>query len=70
VLQVAKPSLILITPGALSAKQRKQAMSPVIDPLPAILTAGTTETAWQLEQTAQVGTIEIECSNQQWGINV
>ena len=70
VLQVSKPSLILITPGALSAKQRKQAMSPVIDPLPAILTAGTTEAAWQLEQTAQVGTIEIECSNQQWGINV
>jgi competence protein ComEC len=67
VLEVAKPSMILITPGALSAKQRKQAMSSVIEPLPAILAAGNT---WQLEQTAQVGTIEIECSNQQWGINV
>ncbi len=67
VLQVVNPALILITPGALSAKQRKQAVSAIIDPLPAILTAGTT---WQIEQTAQVGTTEIDCSNQQWGINV
>ncbi len=67
VLQIVKPSLILITPGALSPKQRKQAASSVIDPLPAILSAGTT---WQTEQTAQAGTIEIDCSNQRWGINV
>ena len=67
VLQIVKPSLILITPGALSPKQRKQAASSVIDPLPAILSAGTT---WQIEQTAQAGTIEIDCSNQRWGINV
>ena len=67
VLQMIKPSLILITPGALSSKQRKQAVSSVIDPLPAILSAGTT---WQIEQTAQAGTIEVECSNQKWGLNV
>jgi competence protein ComEC len=67
VLQLVKPSLILITPAALSAKQRKQAVSAVINPLPAMLADGT---PWQIEQTAQVGTIEIVCSNQQWGINV
>ena len=67
VLQLVKPSLILITPAALSAKQRKQAVSPIINPLPAMLADAT---PWQIEQTAQVGTIEIDCSNQQWGINV
>jgi hypothetical protein len=67
VLQLVKPSLILITPAALSAKQRKQAVSAVINPLPAMLADGT---PWQIAQTAQVGTIEIVCSNQQWGMNV
>lgn len=66
-LQEVKPALIVITPAALSAKQRKNGTASVINPLPLALSRGAT---WQIEQTAQVGTIEFNCSNQGWGMNV
>lgn len=67
VLQTVKPSLIIITPAALSAKLRKNGTASVITSLSTPLTNGST---WQIQQTAQVGTIELNCSNQQWGMNV
>ena len=67
VLQTVKPSLIVITPAALSAKLRKNGATTVINSPSRALTSGAT---WQIEQTAQVGTIELNCSNQQWGMNV
>lgn len=66
-LQTVKPSLIVITPTALSAKLRKNGATTVINSPSRALTSGAT---WQIEQTAQVGTIELNCSNQQWGMNV
>ncbi|HEX6552244.1 MAG TPA: ComEC/Rec2 family competence protein [Ktedonobacteraceae bacterium] len=66
-LQEVKPSVIVITPAALSAKQRKDSMASVINPLPSALSRGAT---WQIEQTAQVGTIEFNCSNRRWSMNV
>ncbi len=59
-LQEVKPSVIVITPAALSAKQRKDGMASVINPLPSALSRGAT---WQIEQTAQVGTIEFNCTD-------
>lgn len=66
-LQEVKPALIVITPAALSAKQRKHGTATVINPLPSALSRGAT---WQIEQTALVGTIEFNCSNQGWSMNV
>ena len=66
-LQEVKPSVIVITPAALSAKQRKDGTASVINPLPSALSRGAT---WQIEQTAQVGTIEFNCSNRGWSMNV
>ena len=66
-LQEVKPSVIVITPAALSAKQRKDGTASVINPLPSALSRGAT---WQIEQTAQIGTIEFNCSNRGWSMNV
>ena len=66
-LQEVKPSVIVITPAALSAKQRKDGTASVINPLPSALSRGA---PWQIEQTAQVGTIEFNCSNRGWSMNV
>src|SRR5205085_8228966 len=49
ILQVAKPSLVVITPAALSPKQRKAGTTSILDPLPQILTD------WRTVQTAQMG---------------
>jgi ComEC/Rec2-related protein len=67
VLQAAHPSLLVITPAALSAKLRKAGMATsALNPLPQLLAGAT----WQTEQTALVGTIEVHTSNQGWGMNV
>ena len=50
-LQMAKPSLVVITPAALSAKQRKAGATSVLEPLPTIFTSAN----WQTIQTAQTG---------------
>ena len=65
-LQMAKPSLVVITPAALSAKQRKAGATSVLEPLPAVFTG----TSWQTIQTAQTGTLEISSNNLGWGSNV
>lgn len=63
VLQLAHPSLIMITPAALSSKLRKTSAASTI--LPPQFVAGS----WQVIQTAQAGTVEISSSVGGWNIN-
>jgi len=66
ILQVAKPSLVVITPAALSAKQRKAGKTPLITSLSQLFPGAS----YQIVQTAQVGTLKIYISNQRWAMNV
>jgi len=63
VLQVAHPSLIMITPAALSPKLRKTGTTSTI--LPPQFVDGS----WQVIQTAQTGTVEISSSINGWNVN-
>ena len=60
VLQAIHPSLVVISPAALSAKQRKAGASSVLSALSAI--SGT----WQIAQTAQTGTIALSSNASGW----
>ena len=60
VLQAVHPSLLIISPAALSAKLRKTGATSVLASLQSI--SGT----WQIAQTAQVGTIEISSNAGGW----
>jgi ComEC/Rec2-related protein len=64
VLQAAHPSYVIITPNSLNAKQRKANMSPVIT-LPPLLTQLKAE----VEQTAQVGTLEVSDDGNSWNVH-
>ncbi len=64
ILQAAHPSYVIITPNSLNAKQRKANMSPVIT-LPPLLTQLKAE----VEQTAQVGTLEVSDDGQSWNVH-
>ena len=64
VLQTVKPSLVVITPAALSAKQRKANTPSVITSLPQLFPGA------QTVQTAQLGSVKIYTSNQGWVMNV
>ena len=64
VLQVAHPSSIIITPTSLSAKQRKAGTSPIIT-LPPVLTQLKVE----VEQTAQIGTLEVSDDGHSWNVH-
>ena len=66
VLQVAQPSQLVITPAALSAKQRKAGVTSTV--LPAS-TLGFGTTAWQVVQTAELGTIEVSSDGSGWNVN-
>ncbi|MFL5586216.1 MAG: ComEC/Rec2 family competence protein [Ktedonobacteraceae bacterium] len=66
ILQVAKPSLVVITPAALSAKQRKAGRTSPITSLSQLFPGAS----YQIIQTAQVGTLKIYTSNQRWAMNV
>ncbi len=61
-LQMAKPSLVVITPAALSTKQRHAGATSVLEPLPTVFSGAN----WQTIQTAQTGTFEISSNNQGW----
>src|SRR6266566_5378236 len=65
VLQAAHPSQLVITPGALSAKQRKAGV-PTSIVLPPWLAPGGT--VGQVIQTAHVGAIEVDASGSGWNI--
>jgi competence protein ComEC len=62
VLQLAHPSLIMITPAALSPKLRKTSTASTI--LPPQFVDGS----WQVIQTAQTGTMEISSSISGWNV--
>lgn len=62
VLQAIHPSLLIISPAALNSKLRKAGTSSVLTTLQSI--GGT----WQIDQTAQTGTIEITSNGQNWTI--
>src|SRR5947209_2076455 len=66
ILQVTKPSLVVITPSALSTKQRKAGRTSLITSLSQLFPG----TSYQIVQTAQVGTLKIYTSNQRWAMNV
>ena len=63
VLQAAHPSLLIITPASLTAKQRKAGANTVIAVAP---TLGTLVA--QIVQTAQVGTLEMHSTDNGWSI--
>jgi len=63
ILQVASPSLLLITPAALSPKLSKLASTSTI--LPSQLVVGS----WQIIQTAQAGSTTISSSASGWNVN-
>jgi competence protein ComEC len=62
VLQAAHPSLLIITPASLTAKQRKAGANTVIvAPTLSTLVA-------QITQTAQVGTLELHSTDNGWSV--
>ncbi|HLH60606.1 MAG TPA: ComEC/Rec2 family competence protein [Ktedonobacteraceae bacterium] len=63
ILQMAHPSLLVITPAMLSAKSRKAGQSSVITPAPF---AGAT---WRVIQTAQLDHVEISSSGNEWNLS-
>ncbi|MBV9231195.1 MAG: ComEC/Rec2 family competence protein [Chloroflexi bacterium] len=67
VLQKAHPSLLVITPALLSTQQSKLGISSTVIPPAPSLSDGS---GWQSLQTAQVGTIEINSSNNGWKMNI
>jgi hypothetical protein len=63
VLQIASPSLLLITPAALSSKLSKAGITSTV--LPPQFVNGP----WQVIQTAQVGTTALSTSGSGWNVN-
>ena len=62
VLQLAHPSVVVITPAALSPKQRKEGELP-------LMLLPPDQASWQFMQTAQLGNIQITNSENGWSIN-
>ena len=62
VLQLASPSLLLITPAALSSKQSKAGTTSTILPPQFV------NRSWQVIQTAQIGTTGISSSSSGWNV--
>ena len=60
ILRVVHPSLVIISPAALSAKLRKAGATSVLTSLQSV--SGT----WQIVQTAQTSTIEISSNEHGW----
>ena len=63
ILQLASPSMLLITPAALSSKLSKAGLTSTV--LPPQFVNGP----WQVIQTAQVGTTAISSSASGWNVN-
>jgi hypothetical protein len=66
VLQEVHPSFVVITPGALSAAERKKGVTSTI--LPSSQMPFDTS-PWQILQTAQLGTLEMSSSQSGWNVN-
>ncbi len=69
VLQQAQPSLLVITPGILSANLRKSGATSVIALPPPLSPKTSGISHMQVVQTAQVGTLEISGSAGSWSIH-
>ncbi len=69
VLQQAQPSLLVITPGVLSAKLRKSGATSVMALPPTLSPTTNGVPHLQVVQTAQVGTLEISGNADSWGID-
>jgi hypothetical protein len=67
VLQRVHPSLIVITPAALSAAQRKADL-PSVSAFTSLLSGMLAAT--QIIQTAQIGTFEITSLDLGWSVNL
>jgi competence protein ComEC len=65
VLQQAHTKYLIVTPAALSSRQRKSGQQSPPALLPTAVTGGT----WQTITTAQVGAVEIICHQHSWTIN-
>jgi competence protein ComEC len=64
VLQQVHPKYLIVTPASLSPQQRK--LGPSSSPsLPPAVTGGS----WQTVETAQIGAVEVVCSQNTWTIN-
>ena len=63
ILQLASPSMLLITPAALSSKLSKAGITSTV--LPPQFVNGP----WQVIQTAQVGTTALSSSGSGWNVN-
>jgi competence protein ComEC len=67
VLQAAHPALLLITPSSLSPKQRKEGeKSTVLPASTQVLSEAKDDSAMQVMQTAQLGTLEISSNGNGW----
>jgi beta-lactamase superfamily II metal-dependent hydrolase len=62
VLQAIHPSLLIISPAALSPKLRKAGASSVLTSLQSI------SGSWQIAQTAQTGTMQITSNGRSWTV--
>lgn len=62
VLKAIHPSLLIISPAALSPKLRKAGASSVLTSLQSI------SGSWQIDQTAQASTIQIDSNGQSWTV--
>ncbi len=69
VLQQAQPSLLVITPGVLSAKLRKSGTTSIMTLPPTLLSTTNDGPHLQVVQTAQVGTLEISGDAGSWSID-
>ena len=74
VLQLAHPAWIVVTPAALSAKQRHISGITTQLPMTGVLadTTNTTDAGkagWHVLQTAQVGSVEVSSDGVHWNIS-
>lgn len=69
VLQAAQPSQVVITPAALSPKQRKATGATTILPASALV-FGANPPPWQTVQTAEVGTVEMSSDANGWNMSL
>lgn len=64
VLAAVHPSLLIVSPWALSGKQRKAGVSTTLTTLPPPLS----NPSWQIVQTAQAGGIEVDDNGRNWSL--
>lgn len=69
-LQQAHPSLLVITPALMAKKQRAGPAGTATSTDETAVQLLSDQVAWQVIQTAQVGTVEINSKNSGWNMNI